>query len=132
MRRGAEAKRRQGEGAIGRRGEGEHGNAEALRRAGNASRASNCRNVVGSPVKRSKDGDKLCRGVDAKPASVEVFRVAGDNTGRVSVRGRLMEHGILVVWEVQLERIDDDRVRDGGNGSAGDSATRRLGERERG
>jgi hypothetical protein len=48
-------------------------------------------------VKRSKGGNQLCRGVDAKPASVEVFRVAGDNARRVGACGRHMKHGRLLM-----------------------------------
>ena len=63
-------------------------------------------------MKRSKDGDKLCGGVDAQPASLEVFLVARDDA--VCIRGRcsLVEDGILEVREVELEGLDQNRVGD--------------------
>ena len=77
--------------------------------------------VVGLRVKRSKGGNKFRGGVDAEPASVEVFCVARDNPGRVGARGGFMEHGILVVWEVQLEGGDNDRMSDRGDCEHGEN-----------
>jgi len=60
-------------------------------------------------MKRSKDGDKLCGGVDAQPALLEVFLAARDDA--VCVRGRCsrVEHSILEVREIELEGLDQNR-----------------------